>query len=61
MGLENEKPKHLYRIVRPNGLRFDDTGRLLPHSNETFLKKFFYKGSIPMVTVEDLEFIDIHG
>jgi len=58
MKQEQEKPQKLYRMVKLGGLRFDSTGSLLPHRKQTALQGFFYKGSVPMVTEEDIEYIE---
>jgi len=48
-------PEKLYRIVKSDGLEFDDEGYLLPHTRENFLRRLFFRGSVPMVELEDVE------
>ncbi len=55
--MKESAPEYLYRVTYSDKLQFDENGYLLPHREENFLSILIFHGMIPMVTVQDLEFI----
>lgn len=50
-------PELLYRLTYSDKFRFDESGYLLPHDPENWLRKLAYKGRVPMVTENDWSFV----